>query len=157
MPHKPVYDPLIQALSGLTTVQAGSDRERPRLVRTILPDKLTGIVAAQAIAAALLRPREAPARASAIELSMLDSVIAFLWGSDMGSQTLIDDEVPQQEAAELHRPDLRDRRRLHLASRCSRTRNGRRCAMRSTSPNGSRTRASGPRRCARTTSTTACT
>ena len=35
--QKPVYDPLIQALSGLTTVQAGSDEERPRLVRTILP------------------------------------------------------------------------------------------------------------------------
>src|SRR5690348_13531452 len=39
--HKPVYDPIIQALSGLATVQAGSDSERPRLVRTILPDKLT--------------------------------------------------------------------------------------------------------------------
>jgi crotonobetainyl-CoA:carnitine CoA-transferase CaiB-like acyl-CoA transferase len=52
--HKPVYDPLVQALSGLATVQAGSDEERPRLVRTILPDKLTGTVAAQAITAALL-------------------------------------------------------------------------------------------------------
>ncbi len=51
---KPVYDPLVQAVSGLATVQAGSDEERPRLVRTILPDKLTGIVAAQAITAALL-------------------------------------------------------------------------------------------------------
>ena len=41
--HKPVYDPIIQALSGLATVQAGSDEARPRLVRTILPDKLTGV------------------------------------------------------------------------------------------------------------------
>ena len=47
--HKPVYDPLIQALSGLTTVQAGSDDARPKLIRTILPDKLTGMTAAQAI------------------------------------------------------------------------------------------------------------
>jgi crotonobetainyl-CoA:carnitine CoA-transferase CaiB-like acyl-CoA transferase len=31
---KPVFDPLVQALSGLTTVQAGSDEARPRLVRT---------------------------------------------------------------------------------------------------------------------------
>ena len=38
---RPVYDPIIQALSGLTTIQAGSDSERPRLVRTIVPDKLT--------------------------------------------------------------------------------------------------------------------
>ncbi|HAO55624.1 MAG TPA: carnitine dehydratase, partial [Gammaproteobacteria bacterium] len=34
--HKPVYDPIIQALSGLTTVQGGSDEGRPRLIRTIL-------------------------------------------------------------------------------------------------------------------------
>ncbi|MDX1610575.1 MAG: CoA transferase, partial [Halofilum sp. (in: g-proteobacteria)] len=46
---KPAYDPLLQALSSLTTVQAGSDHERPRLVRTILPDKLTAIQASQAI------------------------------------------------------------------------------------------------------------
>ena len=46
--HKPVYDPIIQALSGLASVQAGSDQARPRLIRTILPDKLTGITAAQA-------------------------------------------------------------------------------------------------------------
>src|ERR1700727_2652930 len=33
---KPVYDPLVQGMSGLATVQAGSDAERPRLVRTIV-------------------------------------------------------------------------------------------------------------------------
>ena len=36
---KPVYDPLVQAMSGLATIQAGSDNERPRLVRTIVPDR----------------------------------------------------------------------------------------------------------------------
>src|SRR5580704_15108946 len=95
---KPVYDPLVQALSGLATVQAGSDQERPRLVRTILPDKLTGIVAAQAITAALLA-RERTGKGQHVHLSMLDAVVAFLWGSDMGSQTFVDDELPQQEAA----------------------------------------------------------
>src|SRR5258708_38826767 len=49
-----VYDPLIQALTGLTTVQAGSDTERPRLIRTILPDKLSAVVGAQALTAGLL-------------------------------------------------------------------------------------------------------
>src|SRR5207253_8523206 len=49
---RPTYDPIIQALSGLTTVQAGSDAARPRLVRTVLPDKLTAVTAAQAISAA---------------------------------------------------------------------------------------------------------
>ena len=95
---KPVYDPLIQALSGLATVQAGSDAERPRLVRTILPDKLTGTVAAQAITAALLA-RTRTGEGQHIRVSMLDTIVAFLWGSDMGSQTFIDTPFPQQNAA----------------------------------------------------------
>ena len=94
---KPVFDPLVQALSGLTTVQAGSDRERPRLVRTILPDKLTGVTAAQAITAALLA-RERTGVGQHIELSMLDSVIAFLWGSDMGGQTFVGRELQEETA-----------------------------------------------------------
>ena len=93
--RKPVYDPLIQALSGLTTVQAGSDEARPRLVRTIIPDKLTGIVAAQAVAAALFA-RERTGEGQAIHVSMLDAVIAFLWGSDMESQTMVDHAINQQ-------------------------------------------------------------
>lgn len=95
---KPVYDPLIQAVSGLATIQAGSDQERPRLVRTILPDKLTGITAAQAITAALLA-RERSGEGQHVRLSMLEAVIAFLWSSDMGSQTFVGDEFPQQDAA----------------------------------------------------------
>jgi crotonobetainyl-CoA:carnitine CoA-transferase CaiB-like acyl-CoA transferase len=95
---KPTYDPLVQAMSGLATVQAGSDQAPPRLVRTILPDKLTGIVAAQAITAALLA-RARTGEGQHVRLSMLDCVVAFLWGSDMGSQTFADDPFPQQEAA----------------------------------------------------------
>ena len=95
--EKPVYDPLVQALSGLTTVQAGSDEARPRLVRTIIPDKLTGIVAAQAVAAALFN-RERTGEGQAIHVSMLDSVIAFLWGSDMEAQTMVDHGIRQQHA-----------------------------------------------------------
>lgn len=96
--QKPVYDPLIQAVSGLATVQAGSDTERPRLVRTIVPDKLTGVTAAQAITAALLS-RERTGKGQHVRVSMLDSVVAFLWGSDMGSQTFVGEDIPQQEAA----------------------------------------------------------
>jgi crotonobetainyl-CoA:carnitine CoA-transferase CaiB-like acyl-CoA transferase len=96
--QKPVYDPLIQAVSGLATIQAGSDTERPRLVRTIVPDKLTAYNAAQAITAALLA-RERTGKGQHIRLSMLDAIIAFLWASDMGSQTFVGEDIPQQEAA----------------------------------------------------------
>ncbi|MCY4056966.1 MAG: CoA transferase [Gammaproteobacteria bacterium] len=96
--HKPVYDPIIQALSGLASVQAGSDHDRPRLIRTVLPDKLTGVTAAQAVSAALFS-RERTGVGQHIRLSMLDSVVAFLWSTDMGSQTFVGKEVDVAHAA----------------------------------------------------------
>lgn len=95
--QKPVFDPLIQAVSGLTTVQAGSDQDRPRLVRTILPDKLTGIQASQAITAALLS-RERTGVGQHVRLSMLDTVVAFLWSSDMGGHTFVGQESSTERA-----------------------------------------------------------
>ncbi|MFK5978399.1 MAG: CoA transferase [Rhizobiaceae bacterium] len=95
--QKPVYDPLVQALSGLTTVQAGSDEQRPRLVRTILPDKLTGYAASQAISAALFH-RERTGEGQHIRLSMLDTLVSFLWGSDMGGHTFVGDELQHESA-----------------------------------------------------------
>ena len=89
---KPVFDPLVQSLSGLTTVQAASDERRPALVRTILPDKLTGFTVAQAIAAALFA-RERTGEGQHIRLSMLDTVIHFLWSSDMGNHTFVGAEA----------------------------------------------------------------
>lgn len=94
---KPVYDPLIQALSGLATVQGGSDDERPRLVRTILPDKLTGYAASQAITAALFS-RTKTGEGQHIRLSMLDAIISFLWGSDMGGHTFVGNEHSKETA-----------------------------------------------------------
>jgi crotonobetainyl-CoA:carnitine CoA-transferase CaiB-like acyl-CoA transferase len=96
--HKPVYDPIVQAFSGLTTVQAGSDQQRPRLIRTVLPDKLTAVTAAQAIAAALVG-RLKTGRGQHVRLSMLDAVLAFLWASDMGAQTYVGEKVNQRTAA----------------------------------------------------------
>ena len=96
--RKPVYDPVIQALSGLTTIQAGSDAERPRLVRTVLPDKLSAIAASQAIGAALFR-RERTGEGQHVRLSMLDAVMSFLWASDFNAQTWPDAEVSDQAAA----------------------------------------------------------
>ncbi|MGH3555968.1 MAG: CaiB/BaiF CoA transferase family protein [Mycobacterium sp.] len=90
-----VYDSLIQALTGLTTVQAGSDSERPRLIRTILPDKLSAIVAAQAVAVALFA-RERTGEGQHIRLSMLEAVLSFLWASDMGAYTFADKPVPME-------------------------------------------------------------
>ena len=95
---KPVFDPIIQAVSGLASIQGGSDEARPRLVRTIVPDKTTALTAAQAMTAALLA-RERTGEGQHVRLSMLDAVLAFLWASDMGGQTYVGREVSQQRAA----------------------------------------------------------
>lgn len=96
---KPVYDPLIQALSGLASVQGGADQARPRLVRTILPDKVTAIQASQAITAALFA-RLRSGQGGHVRLSMLDTVAAFLWSSDMTDYTFVGDEPPESEKVE---------------------------------------------------------
>jgi len=96
--HKPVYDPIIQAISSLATIQGGSDEARPRLVRTILPDKLTGMTTAQAISSALVA-KERTGKGQHVRVSMIDAVVAFLWSSDMGGQTFVGKEVSTQRAA----------------------------------------------------------
>ncbi|MEN3792229.1 CoA transferase [Fulvimarina sp. MAC3] len=88
---RPVYDPLIQALSGLASVQGGGG-PRPRLVRTIVPDKVTGIQAAQAITAALFA-RERSGEGNHLTLSMLDTIVAFLFSSDMSGHTFVGAEA----------------------------------------------------------------
>jgi crotonobetainyl-CoA:carnitine CoA-transferase CaiB-like acyl-CoA transferase len=93
---------LTSMLSGpwatMTTVQAGSDDRRPRLIRTVLPDKLTAVTAAQAIAAALVG-RLKTGHGQHVRLSMLDAVLAFLWASDMGAQTYVGEKVAARTAA----------------------------------------------------------
>ena len=96
--QKPAYDPVIQALCGIATVQAGSDEARPRLIRTILPDKLTAITAAQAILAALLS-RSKTRKGQHVRLSMLDTLISFLWSSDMNRHTFISEADRGEKAA----------------------------------------------------------
>jgi crotonobetainyl-CoA:carnitine CoA-transferase CaiB-like acyl-CoA transferase len=95
---KPVYDPVIQAVSGLTTIQAGGDDVRPRLVRTVLPDKFSAMCAAQAMGAALLH-KVRTGKGQHVRLSMLDAILSFLWASDFGAQTYPDQKVDDTAAA----------------------------------------------------------
>ncbi|MBT4720333.1 MAG: CoA transferase, partial [Rhodospirillaceae bacterium] len=90
---KPVYDPLVQALSGLASVQGGSDDERPRLVRTILPDKLTGITVGQAITAALLA-RTRTGEGQHVDMSLLDTQVA--WLVNEGMNYLVSGNLPKR-------------------------------------------------------------
>ncbi|HSR58023.1 MAG TPA: CoA transferase [Candidatus Binataceae bacterium] len=86
--HKRVYDPVIQALSGLAAIQADYQTGRPQMMRLIVPDKVTALTAAQAITAALLA-RERTGKGQHVKLAMLDAVIAFLWPEGMAAHTFV--------------------------------------------------------------------
>ena len=89
--EKRVYDPVIQALSGITDIQADRDTQRPRMMRTVIPDKTTALTAAQAITAALLA-RERDGQGQHVELNMLDATISFMWPEGMMRLTVVGDE-----------------------------------------------------------------
>lgn len=93
-----VYDPLVQAFSGLASIQGGSDAGRPRLIRTVLPDKLTSMAAAQAVCAAIVA-RARTGEGQHIKLSMLDTVLSFLWASDMNDYTFAEQTVEPAPSA----------------------------------------------------------
>jgi crotonobetainyl-CoA:carnitine CoA-transferase CaiB-like acyl-CoA transferase len=89
--HQRVYDPVIQALSGLAEIQADRETGWPRMVRTIVPDKTTAVTAAQAITAALFA-RERTGEGQHIRLAMLDTMIAYLWPEASSSLSYVGNE-----------------------------------------------------------------
>ncbi|MCS5567477.1 MAG: CoA transferase [Pseudomonadales bacterium] len=101
--HKRVYDPVIQALSGLADIQMDAASGRPQMIRTIIPDKTTSVTAAQAITAALFR-RERSGEGQHVKLAMLDTMVAYLWPEGMARYTFAD-RAPEPSRGEAS-PDL---------------------------------------------------
>ncbi|REJ85539.1 MAG: CoA transferase [Acidobacteria bacterium] len=141
-PHagRRVYDPLIQAASGMAWAQGQSPQRRmqaaseaeaggdapldrpgeapPDLVRSIVCDKVTALTAAQAITAALFA-RERGAGGQHVELSMLDAAIAFHWCDMMWNHSFLPPRglADRDEDPGLTRtPDLADMFRISRAS-----------------------------------------
>ena len=87
--HKRVYDPVIQALSCATDIQADRTTGRPQMFRIIIADKVTAITAAQAISTALYA-REKSGGGQHIRLSMLDAMLSLFWPEAMAGLTFAD-------------------------------------------------------------------
>ena len=87
-----VYDPVIQALSGATDIQADRDTRQPKMFRIIIADKVTSLTAAQAITSALFA-RERTGTGQHVRLSMLDAMVSFFWPEGMSGLTFVGDEI----------------------------------------------------------------
>ena len=84
-----VYDPVIQAVSGFADAHPDPDTQEPKLLQTLMCDKITALTAAQAITAAL-HGRQATGEGSRIELSMLDAGLSFLWPEALYNHSFLD-------------------------------------------------------------------
>lgn len=93
-----VYDPVIQALSGATDIQADRQTGNPAMFRVIIADKVASLTAAQAISTALYH-RERTGEGQDIKLSMLDAMLSFFWPEGMGGLTFGEAEFDPSEGS----------------------------------------------------------
>jgi crotonobetainyl-CoA:carnitine CoA-transferase CaiB-like acyl-CoA transferase len=87
---RPVFDPLIQALSGWAGGQRVGDR--PTLVRGMVADKVGAYQNTQSILAALLRSQRS-GEGSYIRNSMLQANLIFCWSDVMMHCSLLDEDA----------------------------------------------------------------
>ncbi len=100
---KRVYDPIIQGLSGFADIQSQPVTNRPQMIRTIVCDKTTAVMTAQAVAAALYA-REKTGKGDHIKVAMLDVMISYLWPEGMMQYTVVGAEATAGDPND--RPDL---------------------------------------------------
>lgn len=72
---RPAYDDVIQGMSGIADLMAKQSGE-PRYLPTIAADKVSGLVAAMSILAAIVR-RQATGRGGFVEVPMFETLVAF--------------------------------------------------------------------------------
>jgi crotonobetainyl-CoA:carnitine CoA-transferase CaiB-like acyl-CoA transferase len=91
---KGAYDTVIQAYGGVGVNESNPETGEPAFVRQVLADKVTALTASQAITAALLA-RERGLGGQHVKLSMLDSVLSFMWIDAAGNEVLRDGDGSQ--------------------------------------------------------------
>jgi crotonobetainyl-CoA:carnitine CoA-transferase CaiB-like acyl-CoA transferase len=100
---KRVYDPIIQGLSGFADIQSQPLTNRPQMIRTIVCDKTTAVMTAQAVSSALYA-REKTGQGDHIQVAMLDTMISYLWPEGMMQYTVVGAETTAADPND--RPDL---------------------------------------------------
>lgn len=100
---KRVYDPIVQGLSGFADIQSQPVTNRPQMIRTIVCDKTTAVMTAQAVSSALYA-REKSGNGDHIHVAMLDVMLSYLWPEGMMQYTVVGKEDKFLDAND--RPDL---------------------------------------------------
>lgn len=100
--EQPVYDHVVQALSGMADLQREGAGDAPHLIRHGLIDKSTGYVLAQSVCAALFQ-RERTGVGATLEISMLDVAVSFLWPDGMMDRTALHPELRLPTVAQTFR------------------------------------------------------
>lgn len=83
---KAAYDDIIQAQVGLAELFARQSNGAPAYVPTLIADRVTGLTAAHATLAALYRRRET-GRGECVEVSMFETMAAFVLADHLGGAT----------------------------------------------------------------------
>jgi crotonobetainyl-CoA:carnitine CoA-transferase CaiB-like acyl-CoA transferase len=83
---RPAFDDIVQAMSGLASLQGQTNSHGPKYVNTILADKVAGITAAWAIAMALYE-RELSGLGQSIEVPMFETMVSFTLIEHMAGET----------------------------------------------------------------------
>ncbi len=100
--NQPVYDPVIQCYAGMAATQDYGNG--PRLVKSMLADKLTSVANAQLVTSGLLKAHRT-GKGSYIQMSMLEANLGFNWSDLMMHCTLLDEDA-------LHLPNILSSYRL---------------------------------------------
>jgi crotonobetainyl-CoA:carnitine CoA-transferase CaiB-like acyl-CoA transferase len=96
--ERPVYDHVIQALSGMADLQRESPEDSPHMIRHGLVDKSTGYVFAQSICAALIERFRSDV-GNVLEINMLDVAVSFLWPDAMMDRSALQPELRKPAVA----------------------------------------------------------
>jgi len=91
--HRRVYDNVIQAASGVASVQADPGTGNPQMLRNLACDKVTSYTAMQSICAALFARERGTAQGQHIVVAMLDAAVSFLWPDAGMDATVLDDDA----------------------------------------------------------------
>jgi crotonobetainyl-CoA:carnitine CoA-transferase CaiB-like acyl-CoA transferase len=84
--ERPAYDDLVQGSVGIPWLMQEAGASRPNYVPLTLVDRITGIHAAYALAAALFE-RERSGRGQVVEVPMFEAIAQFVLGDHLGGLT----------------------------------------------------------------------